>query len=50
MFADLVATGAIAGGVVGGVVGLALIGALLWFFLRKRRRSLRDDFDDMMVS
>jgi LPXTG-motif cell wall-anchored protein len=42
-------TGAIAGGVVGGVLGLALIAGLLFFFLRKRRRSLRDDFDDGMV-
>lgn len=42
--------GAIVGGVVGGVVGLALLAGLLWFFFRKRRRSLRDDFDDMMVS
>lgn len=40
--------GAIVGGVVGGVVGLALLAGLLWFFFRKRRRSLRDDFDDMM--
>lgn len=30
--------GAIAGGVVGGVVGIALIGALVWFLLRRRRR------------
>ena len=41
-------TGAIAGGVVGGVVGLALILAALFFFLRKRKRSHNDDFDDMM--
>jgi hypothetical protein len=41
--------GAIVGGVVGGVAGLLIIGALLWFFLRKKR-SHRDDFDDMMVS
>lgn len=32
-------TGAIVGGVVGGVVGLLLILALLWFFLRRRKRS-----------
>lgn len=31
--------GAIAGGVVGGVAGIALIGAAVWFFLRKRRQS-----------
>jgi len=31
--------GAIAGGVVGGVVGLALIGFLIWFFLRRRNRN-----------
>jgi len=30
-------TGAIAGGVVGGIVGLAIIGGLLWFFLRRKR-------------
>ncbi|KAH9925409.1 uncharacterized protein BXZ73DRAFT_103289 [Epithele typhae] len=35
-------TGAIIGGVVGGVAALALIGALLWFFLKRRQR---DDFD-----
>jgi hypothetical protein len=29
--------GAIAGGVVGGVVAIAIIGGLVWFFLRKRR-------------
>lgn len=33
----------------GGVAGLALIAILLWFLL-KRRKSHRDDFDDMMVS
>ncbi|KAK4626972.1 Kelch repeat-containing protein [Fulvia fulva] len=32
-------TGAIAGGVVGGVVGLALIAALLFFCLRRRKRA-----------
>lgn len=32
-------TGAIAGGVVGGIVGLALLGALVWFLLRRRRNS-----------
>jgi hypothetical protein len=47
--ADTADVGAIVGGVVGGVVGLLIIGALLWFFLRKKR-SHRDDFDDMMVS
>ncbi|KAE8389037.1 hypothetical protein ETB97_006238 [Aspergillus alliaceus] len=31
--------GAIAGGVVGGVVGAALIVALVWFFIRGRKRS-----------
>jgi hypothetical protein len=40
-------TGAIVGGVVGGVVGLALLAALLFFCLRKRRTN--DDFDEMMV-
>jgi len=46
----MIDVGAIVGGVVGGVGGLLLIGALVWFFLRKRRRSHRDDFDDGMVS
>ncbi|EPS44696.1 hypothetical protein H072_1312, partial [Dactylellina haptotyla CBS 200.50] len=32
-------TGAIAGGVIAGVAGLALIGGLIWWFLRKRRRG-----------
>jgi hypothetical protein len=32
--------GAIAGGVVGGIAGIALIAALLWFLMRRRRRSL----------
>ncbi|KAJ5343591.1 uncharacterized protein N7506_003415 [Penicillium brevicompactum] len=32
-------TGAIAGGVVGGVAGLAIIAALIWFFLRKKSRK-----------
>ena len=32
-------TGAIAGGVVGGVAGLALIAALLWFFLKRKRKG-----------
>ncbi|TDZ23877.1 Kelch repeat-containing protein [Colletotrichum orbiculare MAFF 240422] len=31
-------TGAIVGGVVGGVGGVALIGALVWFLLRRRRK------------
>lgn len=30
------------------MVGLAIIAGLLWFFLKKRRRSYRDDYDDMM--
>ncbi|KAJ5916588.1 hypothetical protein N7504_000603 [Penicillium tannophilum] len=34
-------TGAIAGGVVGGVAGLALIGALLWFFIVRNKRQER---------
>jgi len=41
-------TGAIAGGVVGGVVGALLAFAVLFFIFRKRRRSHRDDFDDLM--
>ncbi|KAL5342682.1 hypothetical protein BJX70DRAFT_394517 [Aspergillus crustosus] len=32
-------TGAIAGGVVGGVAGLALIAALIWFLLRRRKQK-----------
>ncbi|KAL4993242.1 hypothetical protein BDV10DRAFT_179501 [Aspergillus recurvatus] len=32
-------TGAIAGGVVGGVAGLALILALVWFFMRRRQKA-----------
>ncbi|KAM0270030.1 hypothetical protein ACHAQH_009578 [Verticillium albo-atrum] len=31
--------GAIAGGVVGGVAGLALVGFLVWFFMRRGRKS-----------
>ncbi|KZV64518.1 hypothetical protein PENSPDRAFT_656471 [Peniophora sp. CONT] len=31
--------GAIAGGVVGGIVGAAIIGGLIWFFLRRRREN-----------
>ena len=31
--------GAIAGGVVGGVVGLALIGGLIWFFMRRSKKN-----------
>lgn len=42
--------GAIVGGVVGGVCGLALILGIIFFIVRKRKRSYRDDFDDMMVS
>ncbi|KAL4892027.1 hypothetical protein BDV59DRAFT_180688 [Aspergillus ambiguus] len=36
-------TGAIAGGVVGGVAGLAIILALLWFFLRRRKQKQQPD-------
>lgn len=32
-------TGAIAGGVVGGVAGVAFIGALLWFFIARKKRQ-----------
>ena len=32
-------TGAIAGGVVGGLLGLAVIGAGVWIFLRKRAKA-----------
>lgn len=32
-------TGAIAGGVVGGVAGLALIGGLIFFLIRRKRKS-----------
>lgn len=42
--------GAIVGGVVGGVCGLALILGIIFLIIRKRKRSYRDDFDDMMVS
>ncbi|KAI9370131.1 hypothetical protein BJX61DRAFT_516650 [Aspergillus egyptiacus] len=35
--------GAIAGGVVGGVVGAALIIALIWFLLRRRRKSAAEN-------
>lgn len=35
--------GAIAGGVVGGVAGIALVGGLVFFYLRKRRGS-RDQY------
>lgn len=42
--------GAIVGGVVGGVCGLALILGIIFLIMRKRKRSYRDDFDDMMVS
>lgn len=38
--------GAIVGGVVGGVVGLALIGALLWFFLIRPKRRNNVAFDE----
>lgn len=31
--------GAIAGGVVGGVAGIVLVGAAVWFFLRRRKQS-----------
>jgi LPXTG-motif cell wall-anchored protein len=43
-------TGAIVGGVVGGVVGLALLAALAWWFLRRKRKNNANEFDDMMVS
>ncbi|KAL2833081.1 hypothetical protein BJY01DRAFT_98219 [Aspergillus pseudoustus] len=36
-------TGAIAGGVVGGVAGLALILALVWFLMRRRRKPAAVD-------
>ncbi|KAF7513059.1 hypothetical protein GJ744_011325 [Endocarpon pusillum] len=32
-------TGAIAGGVVGGIAGLAMVGVLVWFLMRWRRRQ-----------
>lgn len=35
--------GAIAGGVVGGVAGIALIGGLIFFFLRRRRSQEASD-------
>ncbi|KAJ5097683.1 hypothetical protein N7456_008404 [Penicillium angulare] len=39
-------TGAIAGGVVGGVAGVALLAALLWFFLRRGNRQRLADGSD----
>ncbi|KAF5860368.1 hypothetical protein ETB97_001657 [Aspergillus alliaceus] len=35
-------TGAVAGGVVGGVAGFARITFLIWFYLRRRKASLRE--------
>ena len=34
----------------GGVAGVVILAALAWFLLRKRRKSHRAEFDDMMVS
>ncbi|KAF2500680.1 hypothetical protein BU16DRAFT_614402 [Lophium mytilinum] len=38
-------TGAIAGGVVGGVVGLALLVAVIWFSLRRKRKQSRSSVE-----
>lgn len=43
-------TGVVAGGVVGGVLGLALVGCLVWFILRRKRRrevSRRQEDQDL---
>ena len=42
--------GAIAGGVVGGIVGAALIGALLFFILRRRSSETRRSGPDAKLS
>lgn len=42
--------GAIVGGVIGGVAGLALLAALLWFFLIRPRRNKNVAFDEKTVS
>lgn len=39
--------GAIAGGVVGGVVGLAILGAIIFFLLRKQKRTKQAKDGDM---
>ena len=43
-------TGAIVGGVIGGVVALALLGALLWFCLRRRERKRRGSEEPIIKS
>ncbi|KAH6691469.1 hypothetical protein F5X68DRAFT_229322 [Plectosphaerella plurivora] len=39
-------TAVIAGGVVGGVLGVALIGGLIWFLLRRRRKATDHGMDE----
>ena len=43
-------TGAIVGGVIGGVAGLAIIAALIWFFLIRPKRRNNVAFDEKTVS
>ncbi|KAJ5816524.1 hypothetical protein N7447_008757 [Penicillium robsamsonii] len=40
-------TGAIAGGAVGGVAGVAILIALVWFFLRRRNKQRRNESQSM---
>ena len=42
-------TGAIAGGVVGGVAGLAIVGAVAWVYLRRKRQRQGQEQDQVRL-
>jgi hypothetical protein len=46
----LVDIGGIVGGVVGGVLGAAILGALAFFYWRKKRQPKASALDEKMVS